>query len=86
MGHNSVVSSYPKSIGIPWVDGLSTGPFGFGASQKNCGREREENGEKSKTSFDVPRSSVSWNSSSQELKFIYSMRATRVYKEKRDFN
>ena len=29
MGHNSVVSGYPKSIGIPWVDGLSTGPPGF---------------------------------------------------------
>ena len=33
MGHNSVVSGYPKSIGIPWVDRLSTGPSGFGASQ-----------------------------------------------------
>ena len=33
MGHNSVVSSYPKSTGIPWVDGLSTGPPGFGSSQ-----------------------------------------------------
>ena len=32
MGHNSVVSSYPKSI-APQVDGLSTGPSGFGASQ-----------------------------------------------------
>ena len=26
MGHNSVVSSHPKSIGIPWVEGLSIGP------------------------------------------------------------
>ena len=33
MGHNSVVSSYPKSIEIPRVDGLSTGPSGFRASQ-----------------------------------------------------
>ena len=33
MGHNSVVSGYPKSIGIPWVNGLSTGASGFGASQ-----------------------------------------------------
>ena len=32
MGHNSVVSSYLKSIGILRVDGLSTGPPGFGAS------------------------------------------------------
>ena len=32
MGHNSVVSGYPKSIGIPRVDGLSTGPPGFGLS------------------------------------------------------
>ena len=33
MGHNSVVSGYPKSIGIPGVDGLSMGPPSFGASQ-----------------------------------------------------
>ena len=33
MGHNSVISSYPKSIGIPQVDGISTGPPGFRASQ-----------------------------------------------------
>ena len=33
MGHNSVVSGYLKSTGIPRVDGLSTGPPGFGASQ-----------------------------------------------------
>ena len=33
MGHNSVVSSYPKSIGIPQVDGLSIGPPSFGVSQ-----------------------------------------------------
>ena len=32
MGHNSVVSGYPKSIGIPRVNGLSIGPLGFGAS------------------------------------------------------
>ena len=30
MGYNSVVSSYPKFIGILWVDGLSIGPLGFG--------------------------------------------------------
>ena len=33
MGHNSVVSGYPKSAGISRVDGLSTGSPGFGASQ-----------------------------------------------------
>ena len=32
MGHNSVVSSHPKSTGIQLVDGLSTGPSGFGVS------------------------------------------------------
>ena len=32
MEHNSVVSGYPKSTGIPWVDVLSTGLSGFGAS------------------------------------------------------
>ena len=46
MGQNSVVSSYPKSIGIPRVDGLSTGPSGFGASQNGQrlkrGRPNEE--------------------------------------------
>ena len=26
MGHNSVVSGHPKSIGIPWFDRLLTGP------------------------------------------------------------
>ena len=30
MGHNSMVSSHPKSTGIPWVDGLSTGPPDLG--------------------------------------------------------
>ena len=30
MGHNSVVLGHPKSKGIPQVDGLSTGPPGFG--------------------------------------------------------
>ena len=30
MGHNSVVSGHPKSIGIPQVDGLSMGPSGLG--------------------------------------------------------
>ena len=33
MGHNSVVLGYPKFTGIPRVDGLSTGPSSFGASQ-----------------------------------------------------
>ena len=32
MEHNSVVSGYPNSIGISWVDVLSTGPSGFGTS------------------------------------------------------
>ena len=30
MGYNSVVSGHPKSIGIPWVDGLLTGPPDLG--------------------------------------------------------
>ena len=30
MGHNSLVSGHPKSIGIPRVDGLSTGPPDLG--------------------------------------------------------
>ena len=30
MGHNSVVLGHPKSIGIPWVDRLSTGPPDLG--------------------------------------------------------
>ena len=30
MGHNSVVSGHLKSIGIPLVDGLSTGPPDLG--------------------------------------------------------
>ena len=30
MGHNHVVSGNPKSIGIPQVDGLSTGPPDLG--------------------------------------------------------
>ena len=30
MGHNSVASGHPKSIGILWVDGLSTGPSDLG--------------------------------------------------------
>ena len=33
MGHNSVVLGHPKSIGIPWVEGLSMGPPKIGASQ-----------------------------------------------------
>ena len=34
MRHNSVVSRYVILIGILQVDGWSTGPPGFGASQK----------------------------------------------------
>ena len=30
MGHNSVVSGYPNSIGISRVDGLSTGSLSLG--------------------------------------------------------
>ena len=30
MGHNSVISGHPKSLGNPWVDGLSTGPPDLG--------------------------------------------------------
>ena len=30
MGHNSIVSGHPKSIGISLVDGLSMGPSDFG--------------------------------------------------------
>ena len=30
MGHNNVVLSHPKFTGIPWVDGLSTGPPDLG--------------------------------------------------------
>ena len=32
MEYNSVVYGYPKSIGIPLVDGLSTEPSSFGVS------------------------------------------------------
>ena len=32
MGHNSVVSGYPRFIGISWIDGLSTEPSSFGVS------------------------------------------------------
>ena len=42
------------------------------------GRERE----KSKSSFGDPQSSVGWNPSSQELKFISSTRATHTYQER----
>ena len=30
MGHNNVVSGHSKSIGIPLVDGLLTGPLDLG--------------------------------------------------------
>ena len=32
MGHNNMVSDYPKSTGMPRVDSLSTRPPGFGVS------------------------------------------------------
>ena len=32
MGHDLVVSRYAIPTGILWVDGLSTGPLGFGVS------------------------------------------------------
>ena len=35
MRHNSVVSSYPKCTGIPWVDRLLTGPLGLGRHKNN---------------------------------------------------
>ena len=33
MGRDMVVSGYAIPTGVPCVDGLSTGPLGFGASQ-----------------------------------------------------
>ena len=30
MGHNNMVLGHPKSIGIPRVNGLSTGPLDLG--------------------------------------------------------
>ena len=50
-------------------------------AKKPWERKREKE-EKSKTSFDDPWSSVSRNSSGKELKFIYSMRAPRVYQKR----
>ena len=44
-------------------------------------RERRERN-RSKASFSDLRSSIGQNSLSQELKFIYSMRATRTYKNR----
>ena len=32
MRYNSVVSGYPKSTGVSWVDGLVNGPLSFEAS------------------------------------------------------
>ena len=40
MRNNNVVFGYPKSTGILRVDGLSTGPLGFGASHDNKKSER----------------------------------------------
>ena len=46
MGHNSVVSGYPKSIEILWVEGLSMGPPGLGRhiflSFLTCGHHNED--------------------------------------------
>ena len=36
MGHNSVVSGHPKSIGISRVNELSTGPPDLGCNIKHC--------------------------------------------------
>ena len=47
----------------------------------NRGREKEEKEEKSKTSFNDPRSSVGRSLLRQELKFITSTRATRTYQK-----
>ena len=38
MGRDMVVSRYVIPTGIQCVDGLSTGPLGFGASHMACGR------------------------------------------------
>ena len=46
----------------------------------NMGEKREKK-RAFKPSFDDPQSSVDRNSSSQELKFIASTRATRVYQK-----
>ena len=40
MRNNSVVSSYPKSTGIPQVDGLSMGPPVFEASHSQVENSR----------------------------------------------
>ena len=47
---------------------------------ENFVRERERNKGDQASLFD-PQSFVDWNSSSQGLKFIYSMRATRTKKK-----
>ena len=39
MGHNSVVSGHPKSMRIPWVDGLSTGPPDLGSHNRDWPRK-----------------------------------------------
>ena len=51
MGHNSVVSGYPKSTGIPRVNGLSTGPSGFGASHMLSNRIMRKGGRNNMTHF-----------------------------------
>ena len=44
MGYNSVVSGHLKSTGIPWVDGLPTGPLDLGRHSHTIVKERNENG------------------------------------------
>ena len=44
MVHNSVVSGHPKSIGIPWVDGFSTGPPDLGCHRCNFLKKIKING------------------------------------------
>ena len=36
MGHNGVVSDYPKSTEIPRVDGLSMGPLDLGRERNRA--------------------------------------------------
>ena len=41
MGHNSVVSGYPKSKGIPRVDGLLMGSPVWGVTSQHIGGSEE---------------------------------------------
>ena len=56
MGHNSVVSSHPKSTGIPWVDGLSTVPLDLGCHITKHLRTRHEKCQEYLVSMLVPLS------------------------------